>query len=138
MEGGDCHGETQGEKWRVAMPARTQQTPHFFSKKEWLSSGVWAAKLRQCQWCIVVIDFELHAYVTLNSPPVPIPPDGVIENVLYMLGRLVKHGSLSRETGFERRLEILIYLFEGAAPATAKALRAQLDVVHEYYAGSLG
>lgn len=109
----------------------------FFNKKEWLSSGVWAAKLRQCQWCIVVIDLELHSYITLKSPPVPIPPDGVIELVLYKLGRFVKHGSLGRETSLERRLEILVNLFKGAAPATAKALRVQLDAVREY-TGSLG
>ena len=116
------------------MPARMQQTPHFFRKKERSSSGVWAAKLRQCQWCIVVIDFGLHSYITLKSPPVPIPPDGVIEQVLYKLGRFVRHGSLSKETSLERRLEILVYLFEVAAPATAKALRVQLDAVWEYYA----
>lgn len=110
----------------------------FFEKKKWLSSGFWAAELRQCQWCIVEIDFGLHDHVTLNSPPVPIPSDETIEQVLYLLGRLVKHGSLDKRTSLERRLEILVYLFEGAAPDTAEALQAQLDAVREYYAGSLG
>ena len=121
--------------WRPCLP-ECNRHHIFFNKKEWLSSGVWAAKLRQCQWCIVVINFELHAYVTLNSPPVPIPPDDAIEQVLYKLGRLVKHGSLNKGTSLERRLEILVRLFEKPAPDTAKALQAQLDVVREYNEGS--
>ena len=54
------------------------------------------------------------------------------------VGRLVKHGSLNRGTSLERRLEILVRLFEKPAPDTAKALQAQLNAVREYYAkGSL-
>lgn len=89
-------------------------------------------QLREYHYCKVQIPKgSLHKSIHMRVQDVPAPQGASARRVLEVLIALEQNGIISNTDNLERRLKVLISLFEGVEPETVKALRDQLDVVCE-------
>ena len=115
---------------------RTIKNPYdkhhiFYIRKEWNKGGL--DKLRLHPYCIIPVHREtLHRYIHTHLAYIPTPRKCMVEEVLFHLEYLKKYGAITQEDTLEKRLEILIALFECAEQPTADALKEQLKLVHEF------
>lgn len=100
---------------------------HLFYWRRMYGKGL-AKVLRQHWFTSVVIPTDtLHRAIHREVVTVPVPPDRVIRKALEHLRRLEKAGAITDVDSIEKRLAVLIVLFEDH-PATRKALSNQLKV----------
>ena len=90
--------------------------------------------LRQFWYCKISIPREtLHRYIHENLANVPIPKLENAREALRQLRFLEKNGAIHETDDIERRLEILIALFDCVEPRTTEGLKKQLEIVREFY-----
>ena len=95
----------------------------------------WAKALRGHEYLKVMIpQMTLHREIHQLIPNIP-PPDGKACHLAYeTIERGLRDGNLDAEYDkIEARLDILIGIWEKQFPDTAKALRAQQQVVSNFY-----
>ena len=63
---------------------------------------------------------------------IPVPEEVDAKTVLWHLDYLEKYDAISEKDTFEKRLLVLIALFDCSSQPTADALRKQLDLVREF------
>lgn len=103
----------------------------FFQKRKYCGDTLVA--LRDYWYCRVEIPKNtLHRRVHSLIPNVPVPKITSAKSVLSQLRNLERFEVISEEDTIERRLEVLIALFDPIEPQTTEALRGQLDVVHKF------
>lgn len=91
-------------------------------------------ELRQFHYCIIAIPKDtLHRFIHENLSGVPAPSRLAALEALNQLRMLDKREALHDTDSIEKRLTILIALFECVAQPTADALKEQLDLVHRFY-----
>lgn len=104
----------------------------FFIGRKWGFGDL--ASLRQYWYCKISIPREtLHRYIHENLANVPTPKPENAREALRQLRFLDKHGAIHESDDIERRLEIMIALFDCAEPRTTEGLRKQLEIVREFY-----
>lgn len=92
------------------------------------------ASLRQYWYCRIAIPRDtLHRYIHENLANVPTPRQENAREALRQLRLLERHGAIHDTDIIERRLEILIALFDCVEPKTADGLKKQLEIVREFY-----
>ena len=92
------------------------------------------AALRQFWYCKVSIPREtLHHYIHENIANIPTPKPENAKDALRQLQYLESYQAIHDTDGIERRLQVIIALFEGVEPRTVDALKRQLEVIHEFY-----
>jgi len=64
---------------------------------------------------------------------VPIPSACNIQSALFQLNLLEKFGAIHRYDNIERRLMVLMALFDCCEPQTHEALKKQYDIVRKFY-----
>lgn len=74
----------------------------------------------------------IHRYIHTHLAYIPTPRELSVESVIFQLKCLEKHEVIGLEDPIERRLAILIALFECVEQPTADALKEQLRLVHEF------
>lgn len=79
----------------------------------------------------------LHPYIHSNLKNVPAPKGVCAKSALLELDNLEKHNAISPNDGIEKRLKILVALFECSDQPTADAFKRQLEVVRKFYRGPL-
>ena len=104
----------------------------FFQKRHW--KGGLKNELRMYWYCRVYIPRntlhrEIHAYLAT----IPVPKGTNIRSALTQLRELEKYGAISETDNIEKRLKVLIALFECAEDPTANALKVQLEIVQKFY-----
>ena len=72
---------------------------------------------------------QIHTIVKLIPPPKPLNA----KEALWHLNMLLKNGGINENDKLEKRLSVLIALFDCVEQPTADALRKQLEVVHKFY-----
>ena len=88
--------------------------------------------LRSHPYCIVEISANtLHRKIHENMRQIPPPRPESAKNVLWHLQYLEKHGGIKPDDPIEKRLKVLIALFDCNEQPTADALRKQLEIVCE-------
>lgn len=103
----------------------------FYVRNEWNKGEL--EKLRMHPYCIVLMDRDgIHRYIHTHLAYIPVPKVFNVESVIFQLKCLEKHEVISLEDPIERRLAILIALFECIEQPTADALKEQLRLVHEF------
>ena len=122
---------TQREK-RHLMNTEQKDLHHIcFQRKLWC--GGMSGALRKYPYCKIYIErITLHHLIHAQVINVPPPKAANAKSVLRQLMMLEKAGEISDEDSFERRLNVLIGLFDRTEKPTANALRAQLAVVHKF------
>ena len=91
------------------------------------------ASLRQYWYCKVSIPRDsLHRFIHENIASIPAPRPQSAKDALDQLRNLERYGAIHSLDPVDRRLEVLIALFDCVEPRTAEALSQQLEIVREY------
>lgn len=103
-----------------------------FQRKSW--SGGYKGELRRYWYCGAFIPKNtLHHYIHEELSRVPVPRESSCKEVLYHLRLLNKQGVIHEEDSIQKKLRVLIALFDCIEQPTADALRKQLEIVDRYY-----
>lgn len=123
------------KKKRIKKPSCQLDRHHIlFIKKEWSRNGL--GKLRLHPYCVVKIPRDsLHRYIHTHLAYIPTPRPATIQEVLYHLHYLEKAGAITMEDPIEKRLKVLVALFDCVEQPTADALEKQLNLVREFKKG---
>lgn len=119
---------------RVYHPPRTPYDVHhlLWIGRHWGSGHL--ASLRQYWYCKVSIPRDtLHRFIHENLATIPTPRPQTAKDVLAQLRYLERYDAIHECDPVDRRLEVLIALFDCVEPHTAEALRKQLEIVREFY-----
>lgn len=94
----------------------------------------WAKALRDHWYCRIVIPHNtLHREIHANVSHIPVPRVSTIKDALFQLQLLEKFGGISPNDNFDKRLMVLMAIFDCAEPATYDALKKQHDIVCKFY-----
>ena len=89
--------------------------------------------LRSHPYCIVEIPANtLHRQIHEHLRQIPPPSQDNAKRVLWHLKYLQDRGGISDRDSLEKRLKVLIALFDCSEQPTADALRKQLEIVCEF------
>ena len=104
----------------------------FYIRKEWNKGKL--DLLRRHPYCVIPLDSEtIHRYIHVHLACIPAPSGGVVDSVLMQLDFLKRYDAIGPGDSLEKRLIVLIALFECIAQPTADALKEQLRIVREFY-----
>lgn len=103
-----------------------------WTKRSW--KGGYIGQLRMHWYCRAPIPKdtlhrEIHHYIGSIPLPRGISAKGALEQLVY----LEKYGGISPDDNIEKRLKVLIALFECVEDCTADALKIQLAIVRRFY-----
>lgn len=115
------------------MSANYQCNQHhlFYIRRSWNTKK--PKQLRAYYYCIISIPVSLHDRIHAEVKDVPVPKASSIDSALDQLDYLSWYGAIKPTDNIEKRLGVLIALFECIEPKTAKALKQQLKIVREFY-----
>lgn len=89
--------------------------------------------LRSHPYCIVEIPAcTLHREIHERINQIPPPSQEGARSALWQLRYLERYGGISESDSIEKRLIVLIALFECSEQPTADAFKKQLEVVREF------
>lgn len=121
------------KKRRSSYPRISGNNSHhlLWQRRQWAHGDIKA--LRTYHYCIVDIPANsLHRYIHENMRSVPIPSQESAKRVLGHLRYLEKYGGISERDPIEKRLKVLIALFDCSEQRTADSLKKQLKLVQEF------
>lgn len=102
-----------------------------FIRREW--NRGWASQLRLYPYCIVDIPRDtLHRQIHGHLAYIPVPRGNSAQEALKHLRYLQEYGAIGPNDTIEKRLRVLIALFDCTEQPTADALRKQLEIVQEF------
>lgn len=119
------------------MKSKKAKTPFdrhhiFYIRREWNKGKL--GKIRLHPYCIVPLHKDtIHRYLHVHLACIPAPSGKVVDYVLEQLRMLEEYGAIGPDDSLEKRLTVLIALFECIAQPTADALKEQLRLVREFY-----
>lgn len=103
-----------------------------YQRRNWRNEALTA--LRDYWYCKAEIPKNtLHRRIHGLVSDVPAPKATNARSALEQLRTLERYQVIHEEDSIERKLEVLIALFDYVEQATADALRKQLDIVHKFY-----
>jgi hypothetical protein len=103
-----------------------------YQKRHWCRG--YLKVLREHDYCVIDIPRDtLHRQIHEWLGDIPIPSDNNAKEVLRNITLLEKQGAISNDDPLERRLTILIALFDCIEQPTADALRKQLKITRDFY-----
>ena len=109
---------------------------HLLWYKREYSKG-WAKRIRDHWYLHVEIPRDtLHRQIHYEVAHIPVPRVIAIKGALEQLNLLEKFGGINKDDSIEKRLMVLMALFDCCEPATYNALKKQYDVVCEFYKGA--
>lgn len=105
---------------------------HLLWYKREYSKG-WAKRIRDHWYLHVEIPRDtLHRQIHYEVAHIPVPRVISIKGALEQLNLLEKFGGINKDDSIEKRLMVLMALFDCCEPATYNALKKQYDVVCEF------
>ena len=122
-----------GRRKRVYHPPTTPLDKHHlcFIGRRW--NNGWLASFRKYWYCIVKIPRDtIHRYIHENLATISPPSPENAKAALEQLWELNKYGAIHDTDSIERRLEVLIALFDCVEPKTTEGFRKQLELIREY------
>lgn len=94
----------------------------------------WAKRLRDHWYLSVEIPRDtLHRQIHCEVAHIPVPRVIAIKSALEQLDLLEKFGGISRKDSIEKRLAVLVALFDCIEPPTYDALKKQYEIVCKFY-----
>lgn len=104
----------------------------FFQKRFW--KGGLKGEFRMYWYCRMYIPRDtLHKEIHALVAGVPVPKYSNIRSAMEQLKMLEHYGAIKDTDGIEKRLKVLIALFECSEDPTADALKKQLEIVQKFY-----
>ena len=102
-----------------------------FARRKW--NRGYAKAIRQFRYCTIQLPRDtLHKFIHDNMNGVAVPDDRVARYAYQQLLDLDKRGVLHDDDSIEKRLTLLIALFEYVAEPTAEDFRKQLIIIQSY------
>lgn len=102
-----------------------------WTRRSWNSGYV--AQLRLHPYCIVLVPRDtLHHLIHTKMKCIPVPSNKSAKSVLFHLNLLINAGVIHYDDPIEKKLKILIALFDCIEQPTADAFREQLNIICEY------
>lgn len=94
----------------------------------------WAKALR-CHWYLKVEipKYALHQQIHHEVRFVPVPNVVNIKYAMLQLSELEKYDAIRTDDNIERRLLVMMAMFECCEPKTYEALKAQYELVRKFY-----
>lgn len=89
--------------------------------------------LRQYHYCKVYIPRDLHEKIHENVGNITPPSLVNTIDALKQIKDLEMYDSINELDDFEKRLKVLIFVFESVEPKTVECLKKQLEIVRNYY-----
>ena len=119
-------------RYRSCVSPTVKDTHHLcYIRKSW-GQG-YARAIRRFPYCKIEIPKStLHKAIHDAVRCIPAPPDDAAKAVYQELVYLARWGMIHENDPIERRLNILIKLFDHEAPHTADGFRKQLNAVQSY------
>lgn len=106
---------------------------HIFYCRHDYNKG-WAKTLRAHWYCTVEIPRDtLHKRLHRELERVPVPTACNIQSALFQLDLLKRAGAIHSYDNIERRLMVLMALFDCCEPKTYEALEKQYEIVRKFY-----
>ena len=103
-----------------------------YPRKVWNKGYCYA--LRTHKYCIVRIAKKtLHRGLHREVMKVPLPSEENARCALEQINMLWRYGAIHADDSIEKRLTLLIALFEYVEEPTAEALKRQLGIVQRFY-----
>lgn len=103
-----------------------------WTRRSWKGGAI--GELRMHWYCRIPIPREtLHREIHHYIGSIPVPRYQSARSALEQLGYLEKYGGISKEDPIDKRLRVLIALFECTENDTANALKVQLEIVNRFY-----
>ena len=103
-----------------------------YMRKAWKSGAI--GELRLYWYCRIPIPRDtLHRQIHTELKFIPVPRHTNARHTLEQLEYLVHYGGISEKDSIEKRLKVLIALFDCCEQPTADALREQLAIVNRFY-----
>ena len=94
----------------------------------------YAKELRNHWYMVVPIPMNtLHRTIHHEIVHIPVPRGFIAKQALEQLDMLERHGALHPYDNIEKRLMVIMALFECCEPATHAALKRQQDIVRKFY-----
>ena len=122
----------QSQKPYVPNPNRKDIHHLLWTRKSWKGGAV--GELRMHWYCRIAIPRDtLHKEIHHYIGSIPVSRYHSAKSVLEQLGYLEKYGGISEKDPIEKRLKVLIALFECIEDDTANALKVQLEIVNRFY-----
>lgn len=112
-------------------PSSKDEHHLLYTRKDWSSGS--AKVLRRQSYCKVRLPRDLHEKLHAEVPSVPVPGGNSVKHALDQMDYLAHFGAISEKDNVEKRLLVLIALFDCVEQPTADALRKQLKIIREYY-----
>ena len=106
----------------------------FYIRRDWNAKK--PKQLRAYYYCIISIPITLHDGIHANVATVPVPKSKSIDYAIDQLDYLSRFGAIKPSDNIEKRLNVLIALFDCIEPEVTEALKMQLRVVREFYRAS--
>lgn len=114
-------------------PKKSTDTHHILWYKRDYSKG-WAKRLRDFWYCRVDIPRDtLHRQIHYEISHVPVPRVSSIKAAFVQLEMLEKYGAIKPDDSIEKRLLVMLALFDCIEPKTYEALKKQYYIVCEFY-----
>lgn len=102
-----------------------------WTRRDW--TGAYTSRLRNFHYCIVKFPpNSMHGWIHEAMDGIPVPRESSAKEVLEQLVVLDTYGGISDKDDIEKRLKVLIALFDCIEEPTAEAFRQQLEVVKLY------
>ena len=103
----------------------------FYIRKDWNKGDL--NKLRLYPYCIAKVRRStLHWHLHTRLAYIPAPKESYALPIISLLKMLEENGAISPKDTLEKRLAVLISIFEFVEQPTADALKEQLKIVHEF------
>jgi len=117
---------------RRELAAASYDTHHLcFQRRLWSNGAV--KKLRSHWYCRIDIPKNtLHREIHAHMNNVPAPRTISAEEALYQLKKLEEYGAIHDSDPIEKRLSVLVALFDCIEQPTADAFKRQLQIVQEH------
>ena len=121
------------KKRRSSYPRCSGNNSHhlLWQRRKWNCGDV--KVLRSYPYCVVDIPANtLHRAIHDGMKQIPPPSQDNARSVLWHLRFLEEYGGISDNDPIEKRLQVLIALFDCSEQPTADALKKQLKIVREF------
>ena len=106
---------------------------HILWYKRDYSKG-WAKRIRDHWYCTVEIPRDtLHRQIHYEVAHIPVPKVQSIKGALYQLELLEKFGGIHKEDPIDKRIMVLMALFDCVEPKTHEALKKQYEIACKFY-----
>ena len=107
-----------------------------FPKSNW--ENKYAKKIRTHWYFIIKIPKDtVHQEIHRNIPSIPVPNEYSAKRIYTQILFLENNGMLSETDSIQKRIRLLVMLFDNIEQPTSEALKEQLEIIQDTKSSSI-